>query len=179
MEQKTTEATGPQQPRPSCEIPDCESPARYRGTCSPEHHQERALRRQAALRGISLDERSSWHDEDGRVDIDAVRAGTPDLADAPAIYESLCDEVEQLRAAHDLLRETARALTVPLPARTVEAESEYLWVLARRASVVRESVDAALDPADAADFSMAARNVRSQAPLQIAMYQIREDGDVR
>jgi hypothetical protein len=36
--------------------------------------------------------------EDGRVDIDAVRAGTPDLADAPAIYESLCDEVEQLRA---------------------------------------------------------------------------------
>lgn len=98
MEQKTTEATGPQQPRPSCEIPDCESPARYRGTCSPEHHQERALRRQAALRGISLDERSSWHDEDGRVDIDAVRAGTPDLADAPAIYESLCDEVEELRA---------------------------------------------------------------------------------
>jgi hypothetical protein len=40
--------------------------------------------------------RQGWHD-DGRVDIDAVRAGTPDLGDAPAILESLCDEVERLR----------------------------------------------------------------------------------
>lgn len=88
-------------------------------------------------------------------------------------------EIDRLRAAENLLRETAKALTVPLPARTVEAEREYLWTLARRASVVKESVDAALDPADAADFDMAAGNVRSQAPLQIAMYQIRESGEVR
>lgn len=40
--------------------------------------------------------RPGWR-EDGTVDIDAVRAGTPDLADAPAILESLCDEVEELR----------------------------------------------------------------------------------
>jgi hypothetical protein len=41
--------------------------------------------------------RTGWR-EDGRVDIDAVRAGTPDLADAPAVFESLCDEVEELRS---------------------------------------------------------------------------------
>jgi hypothetical protein len=41
--------------------------------------------------------RQGWR-EDGRVDIDAVRAGTPDLADAAGILESLCDEVEALRA---------------------------------------------------------------------------------
>lgn len=38
-----------------------------------------------------------WLDRWDRVDVDAVRAGTPDLADAPAILESLCDEVERLR----------------------------------------------------------------------------------
>jgi hypothetical protein len=42
--------------------------------------------------------RQGWR-EDGRVDIDAVRAGTPDLADAAGILESLCDEVEALRVA--------------------------------------------------------------------------------
>jgi hypothetical protein len=117
--------------------------------------------------------------KDGTVDIDAVRAGAHDVNDSAAVFESLCDEVEELRAAADLLRETAKALTVQLPARTVEAEREYLWTLARRASVVKESVAAALDPEDAADFDMAARNVRSQASLQIAMYQVREGGDVR
>ena len=44
----------------------------------------------------AVEARQGWR-EDGRVDIDAVRAGTPDLADAAGIYESLCDEVEELR----------------------------------------------------------------------------------
>ena len=55
-EAKATETGAAKQPRPVCEIPDCGSPARYRGTCSPEHYQERALRRQAALRGVPHDE---------------------------------------------------------------------------------------------------------------------------
>lgn len=120
-----------------------------------------------------------WRDEDGNVDLDAVRSGTVDVRHSDAILAALLDEVEERRAGEDLLREVGRALTVPLPARTVEAEREYLWVLARRASVVKESVEAALNPEDAADFAMAARNVRTQAPLQIALYQIRESGDVR
>jgi hypothetical protein len=40
--------------------------------------------------------RTGWR-EDGRVDIDAVRAGTHDVNDSPAVFESLCDEVEELR----------------------------------------------------------------------------------
>lgn len=40
--------------------------------------------------------RQGWR-PDETVDIDAVRVGTPSLADAPAILESLCDEVEELR----------------------------------------------------------------------------------
>lgn len=35
---------------------------------------------------------------DERVDIDAVRSGAVDLADMPSVLESLCDEVEALRA---------------------------------------------------------------------------------
>lgn len=42
--------------------------------------------------------RQGWR-EDGRVDIDAVRAGTPDIRDRNAIEAALCDEVEELRAA--------------------------------------------------------------------------------
>lgn len=42
--------------------------------------------------------RRGWR-EDGTVDIDAVRAGTHDVNDVPAVFESLCDEVEELRAA--------------------------------------------------------------------------------
>lgn len=120
-----------------------------------------------------------WRDENGNVDLDAVRSGMVDIRHQDAIWSALLDEVERLRAGVDLLREVGRALTLPIPARTVEAEREYLWVLARRASVVKESVNAALDPADVADFAMAARNVRTQAPLQIALYQVREGGDVR
>jgi hypothetical protein len=57
--------------------------------------------------------------EDGRVDVDAVRAGTPDLSDAPALYESLCDEVEALRAtvarSRNALAELDRYQTAYLP----------------------------------------------------------------
>lgn len=127
----------------------------------------------------SAEVRQDWRDEDGNVDLDAVRSGMVDIRHQDAIWSALLDEVERLRPSVELLREVGRALTLPLPARTVEAEREYLWTTARRASVVRESVTAALDPADAADFAMAARNVHAQAPLQIAMYQVREGGDVR
>ena len=120
-----------------------------------------------------------WRDENGNVDLEAVRSGMVDIRHQDAIWSALLDEVEGLRAAVDLLREVGRALTLPLPARTVEAEREFLWTTARRASVVKESVNAALDPDDAADFAMAARNVHTQGPLQIAMYQVREGGDVR
>jgi hypothetical protein len=55
-----------------------------------------------AVRDLQADNpakaRPGWC-EDGRVDVAAVRAGTPDLADAPAILESLCDEVAELRSA--------------------------------------------------------------------------------
>jgi len=47
--------------RPTCEIPGCTDRARYRGTCSPDHHRERALRRQAALRGFKLDDSGATH----------------------------------------------------------------------------------------------------------------------
>lgn len=57
-EAKATETGAAKQPRPVCEIPDCESPASYRGTCSPEHYQERALRHQAALRGFKPEDSS-------------------------------------------------------------------------------------------------------------------------
>ncbi|KPC76926.1 hypothetical protein ADL26_04360 [Thermoactinomyces vulgaris] len=46
----------------------------------------------------AVEARQGWR-EDGRVDIDAVRAGTHDVNDSPAVLESLCDEVEQLRSA--------------------------------------------------------------------------------
>lgn len=46
---------------------------------------------------IEQSTRLGWR-KDGTVDIDAVRAGTPDLNDVAEIYETLCDEVEQLRA---------------------------------------------------------------------------------
>ena len=44
--------------------------------------------------------RQGWR-EDGRVDIDVVRAGTHDVNDSAAVFESLCDEVEQLRAERE------------------------------------------------------------------------------
>jgi hypothetical protein len=67
----------------------------------------------ATGRGETAASRPGWR-EDGRVDIDAVRAGTPYLEDMPAIYESLCDEVERLRAALDEVaddRDDERAVT--------------------------------------------------------------------
>ena len=48
-------------------------------------------------------QRQGWR-EDGRVDIDAVRAGAHDINDAPAVFESLCDEVEQLREQNAKMR---------------------------------------------------------------------------
>ena len=48
--------------------------------------------------------RQGWR-EDGRVDIDAVRAGTHDVSDSAAVFESLCDEVEPLREQTAKMRE--------------------------------------------------------------------------
>jgi hypothetical protein len=61
---ETVSTPEPQQQRAVrlCEIPDCEQLARYRGTCSPEHYEERALRRQAALRGFTLAEPTTGGD---------------------------------------------------------------------------------------------------------------------
>jgi hypothetical protein len=98
MDNKATEAERAEQPggpsRARCEAPGCESPAIYRGTCSPEHFQERALRRRAALHGIKIDGSS----EPGNADLDAFRAGAYNVVDREAVVSSLCDEVEQLRA---------------------------------------------------------------------------------
>ncbi|GAA2159153.1 MULTISPECIES: hypothetical protein [Glycomyces] len=95
---KATEAAGSQQAvRARCEAPGCESPAIYRGTCSPEHFQERALRRRAALHGIKIGGPSE-PDKDGNADLDAFRAGAYDVVDREAVVSSLCDEVQRLRA---------------------------------------------------------------------------------
>lgn len=75
-----------------------------------------------------------------------------------------------------LLRAVAEALTLPLPADTVEDTQEYLWSLARRARLVQESVAAALDPEDAADLAMAAEHVQKQARWQDGSYRTREGG---
>jgi hypothetical protein len=58
-----THATEPVAPqRPVCEIPDCQARAVFRGTCSPDHYRERALRRRAALLGIRIDSPASEED---------------------------------------------------------------------------------------------------------------------
>lgn len=109
-EAKATETGAAKQPRPVCEIPDCESPARYRGTCSPEHYQERALHRQAAVRGVS-------HDRPRQVQEAAVAGGI---------------HVEEVRA---FLAEIVEALDVPDSATLDDWEKARRLVMDRAAFV--------------------------------------------
>jgi DNA-binding transcriptional MerR regulator len=89
--------------RDRCEITGCESPAIYRGTCSPDHHREMQLRRRAKLLGITIDEVRESIDrpviEDGRVNLKVARSGRYDVAQRDAVMAALLDEVEHLRSA--------------------------------------------------------------------------------
>lgn len=83
MESKATEAATASQEavasRPACEVPGCEARAVFRGTCSPDHFRERALRRRAALLGIQIDSQ----------DLNATRTAVADAERDSALAQGL------------------------------------------------------------------------------------------
>jgi hypothetical protein len=146
INQNTTQPEGTAAKRARCEIPGCQSPAIYRGSCSPEHFQERALRRRAALHGVKVDDPSS----SDRTDIDGFRAGTYDAADRDAVMTALCDEVERQRAALKEVadgRDEARAVFQRHMA-AANSEIAELREQAAAAAGLRELLRAALEVID-------------------------------
>jgi hypothetical protein len=128
INQNTTQPEGTAAKRARCEIPGCQSPAIYRGSCSPEHFQERAL----------------------RTDIDGFRAGTYDAADRDAVMTALCDEVERQRAALKEVadgRDEARAVFQRHMA-AANSEIAELREQAAAAAGLRELLRAALEVID-------------------------------
>jgi hypothetical protein len=100
MKQKTTDTT---KGRQECAREGCTTaPFFGENFCSVLHRRQHELLYGWDSEPEESDEQeapaSGWR-EDGRVDIDAVRAGTHDVNDSAAVLESLCDEVEELRAA--------------------------------------------------------------------------------
>lgn len=95
--------------------------------------------------------RRGWR-EDGTVDIDAVRAGTHDVNDSAAVFDSLCDEVEEARAEveqnlaeRELLRTVLEALDLPRPASHIDWRRARQQLSEHRADDVRRGLRGYLD----------------------------------
>jgi hypothetical protein len=113
--------------------------------------------------------------EDGRVDIDAVRTGAHDVNDTPAVFESLCDEVEQLRAEvencsadRDLMRAVLESIDLPYPA-TSGDEGPYLRMLERRAMLVTNALRMAFE--DDYNVPVMAQSVRKRSADMSVTYK--------
>ena len=129
----------------------------------------------------AVEARQGWR-EDGRVDVDAVRAGTHDVNDAPAVFESLCDEVEQLRGQaataadlHELLRAVLDSIDLPRAAAHIDWERARREVLEKRARDIRIGLNGFLN--GPAPFETTLDWVRQSVEDYPVDYQV-EGGDL-
>jgi len=57
-----------------------------------------------------------WRDENGNLDLDVLRSGNYDIADADEVRAALLDEVERARTDRVLLDAVLDAIDLPIPA---------------------------------------------------------------